>query len=82
MGQTLVFYMGVYNLEKITSTLLENGMDGETPAALIQEGTLPQQQVVISTIDKLAQQVCTKELKPGVVIVGDTVRFADYLKLH
>ena len=40
---TLVFMMGLENIERIMSNLLENGKDGSTPAAVVMRGTSSKQ---------------------------------------
>ena len=44
-SQTLVFYMGLSNLGMIAQRLIEAGMAADTPAALISNGTRPDQHV-------------------------------------
>jgi 5,6-dimethylbenzimidazole synthase len=76
-GQTLVFYMGVYNLTKICARLLEHGMAPATPVAVIQNGTLPDQRVLFATLGTLLQFEFDHAV-PGLVIVGETVRLSPH----
>lgn len=76
-GQTLVFYMGVYNLTRICARLLEHGMSPATPVAVIQNGTLPAQRVHITTLGALPQSAIDHAL-PGLVIVGETVKLSPH----
>lgn len=78
-GQTLVFYMGVYHLEKICGRLLEHGMSAQTPAAVVQEGTLPGQRVVAAPLGLLARSAIDRA-KPGIVIIGETVKLSPYFR--
>lgn len=50
---TLVFLMGVENLDYIVSRLMENGRPADTPVALIRWGTLSKQEVLTGTLDNI-----------------------------
>ncbi|AZE66473.1 uroporphyrin-III C-methyltransferase [Pseudomonas synxantha] len=52
-SQTLVFYMGLANLGVIAQRLIEAGMPADTPAALISNGTRPDQHVVRGPLHQL-----------------------------
>ena len=53
---TLVFYMGMGNLDFITAQLIKNGMDGKTGAAVIADATTPNQRVLQSTVAEINQK--------------------------
>lgn len=77
---TLVFLMGVENLDYISSRLMENGRAADTPVALIRWGTLPEQEVLTGTLDNIVQRV--KEVNfqpPAVIVVGEVVDLRDKL---
>lgn len=72
--ETLVFYMGLANVETICAELRRHGMAGTTPAALIEKGTMPQQRVHIGTLNDLpAQVVSVGAASPALLIVGGVV---------
>ena len=76
-GTTLVIYMGMKRLASIVTDLLAAGMAEDTPAAAIQQGTLPQQRQVVSTVSMLPMAVQQEGLSsPGIIVVGDVVRLA------
>ena len=52
---TLVFLMGITAMEDICKGLLEAGMDPETPAAVLQQGTTAGQKRVVATVNTLKQ---------------------------
>jgi len=52
-SQTLVFYMGLSNLGIIAQRLIEAGLPADTPAALISNGTRPDQHVVRGLLHQL-----------------------------
>lgn len=71
---TLVFLMGVGNLEKITAALIENGRDPKTPVAVIRSGTLPQQETLVGTLADIAHRARDRGIKPpAVIVVGEVV---------
>lgn len=80
-GVTLVIYMGMVNLESIAAELMAAGMPKDTPAAAIENGTLPQQRQVISNLANLAAEVKAGGLRsPAVIVVGEVVNFAQVAK--
>jgi uroporphyrin-III C-methyltransferase/precorrin-2 dehydrogenase/sirohydrochlorin ferrochelatase len=71
MRGTLVILMGLKNLPAIAATLLANGRELATPAALIQEGTTAHQRVIRTTLGQLTEPT---ELRPPVItVIGDVV---------
>lgn len=72
--QTLVFYMGLVNLQPICTQLIAHGRDPETPAALVEKGTTPQQQVIIGTISTLPELIKQQTVEaPTLLIIGGVV---------
>ncbi|MCK5849084.1 MAG: uroporphyrinogen-III C-methyltransferase [Caldisericia bacterium] len=71
---TLVFLMGVSNLQYIVSKLLEFGKSPKTPVAIIHKGTLPEQKSWIGSLDSIVG-IAQKEniTAPSIIIVGETV---------
>lgn len=70
-GGTLVFLMGVTALPKICQGLLEAGMEGQTPAAIVEQGTLPHQRKVVSTLARLPEESRQADIKsPAIILVG------------
>jgi len=69
---TLVFLMGVHNLTLIVSSLINAGCPPEKPIALIEQGTLPEQRILIGTMADILEK--TAEIKPpAIIIVGEVV---------
>lgn len=70
---TLVFLMGINNLPVIVSSLVAAGRLPETPAALIEQGTLPVQRVVAGTLADIVGK--SQAIKPpAIIIIGEVVR--------
>lgn len=81
--QTVVFYMGLHRLGEMTRGLMAAGRDSETPFAIISHASLPTQQVLIGTLDDIAEQQAVANLPtPALLIMGDVVtlygEFAPY----
>lgn len=75
-NQTVVFYMGLVGLATICTQLIAHGRAADTPIALIQQGTLPQQRVITGTLADMVERVAAAEgvRAPTLVIVGEVVR--------
>jgi uroporphyrin-III C-methyltransferase/precorrin-2 dehydrogenase/sirohydrochlorin ferrochelatase len=72
--QTLVFYMGLLGLPTICARLIEHGMDPETPVALVQQGTMPQQRLLVSTLRAMPEVLRGTDIHgPTITIVGQVV---------
>lgn len=77
---TLVGYMGVTALPTVVERLLAAGMDPETPAAMVEQGTTAAQRRVVSTVADLPRAVTEAGLQPPALFaIGPTVRHADRL---
>lgn len=68
---TIVFYMGMGNLNFITERLMESGSAADTPAAVIADATLPTQRVVKATLGRLSEKCKEEKIEPpAIVIIG------------
>ena len=77
--QTLVFYMAVQNVKTIAQQLIFHGMLSSTPAALVFDGTRATQRVIATTLQTLFDRDVEYDRRPGLVIVGETVRLSPLL---
>jgi len=74
---TLVIYMGVARMGKICAALLAAGMRPETPAAAIEQGTLPAQHEVVATLGTLVSRAAAEKIgSPAIIVIGDVVALA------
>ncbi|MDA0663734.1 MAG: uroporphyrinogen-III C-methyltransferase [Proteobacteria bacterium] len=77
---TLVIYMGLAKIERIAGKLMEAGLPADTPAAAIENGTLPSQRVVLSTLAELPGRVAAEKIvAPTLFVIGAVVSLADRL---
>ena len=73
---TLVIYMGVSSLEHIAQGLLQ-GLPAHTPAAVVQNASLPAQREALTTLGELVHTVQGEQLQsPSIIVVGDVVQGA------
>ena len=76
---TVVFYMGLSNLEEITSQLLQRGCPADKPFAIVAQGTSNDQQVVLGTISDIAERVKAMPLpSPALLMMGDVIKANGY----
>lgn len=81
-GQTLVFYMGLGNLAEIAGRLQEAGLAPDTPAALVENGTLAEQRVIRSRLADLPDTARRAELQtPTLTVVGEVTRLFGHHRL-
>jgi len=70
---TLVIYMGVGSSEAI-ATGLQTALAADTPVAIVQNASLPQQRHAITTLAQLPQTLRSTQLaSPSVIVVGSVV---------
>jgi uroporphyrinogen III methyltransferase / synthase len=68
---TLVIYMGVRQLEPIAQRLIGAGRGPSQAAAVIEQGTLPEQRVVSGTLETIASVAASEGVKaPAIVVIG------------
>ena len=66
--------MGLKSLPQVAEQLCRNGMNPDTPAAMISAGTTPAQKTVVATIAELPARTEEQALpSPALLIVGDVV---------
>ena len=71
---TLVILMGVKNLPKISSFLVENGMNANRPVAIIERGLRPDQRVTTGTLEDISEKAQVRGVKPpAIIVIGDVV---------
>ena len=79
-GGTLVILMGVELLAQIAQRLLAGGLAPDTPAAVIQQGTLPEQRTIKGTLATIAQHATEERIQsPAIIVFGAVVALSDAL---
>ena len=73
-GLTLVIYMGVATAASVQDGLLQS-LPAQTPVAVVQHASLPQQRHVLCSLRELADSIAREELgSPAIIIVGDVLQ--------
>ncbi|MGJ8639894.1 MAG: uroporphyrinogen-III C-methyltransferase [Opitutaceae bacterium] len=71
---TLCLYMGVGQLPRISKELIEGGMSGDTPVAIVQWATLNRQRSVYGTLETIVDDLTASGLgAPAMIIIGEVV---------
>lgn len=79
--QTLVIYMGLGRLDVLARRLVEHGLPADTPAALIERATTPQQRWIPATVSTLAERARTEQVQaPALIVVGTVVQAREHLQ--
>ncbi|MEY9891336.1 uroporphyrin-III C-methyltransferase/precorrin-2 dehydrogenase/sirohydrochlorin ferrochelatase [Catenulispora sp. MAP5-51] len=74
MTGTLVILMGIERIGAIAATLVAGGRDPQTPVAVIQEGTMPGERRVQTTLGLIEAAVAEAGIRPpAIVVVGPVV---------
>lgn len=78
--QTLAVYMGVAGLAGFRDGLLAHGRDGDTPFALVENGSRPGQRVVTGTLAELPALAALHAVQsPALLILGEVAALAGTL---
>lgn len=79
-NQTLVIYMGLNGIDIICDQLVKHGMSEDTPIALVEKGTTPDQKVYTSTLKDMPELVANTDIgAPTLTIVGSVVSLREKL---
>lgn len=72
LSGTLIFLMGLGSLPAIAKGLLKSGKSKTTPAAVIENGTLPEQRAVRGTLDTIVDEAVKAQIgTPAIIVVGE-----------
>jgi uroporphyrin-III C-methyltransferase / precorrin-2 dehydrogenase / sirohydrochlorin ferrochelatase len=75
--QTVVIYMGAETLPIIAARLIEHGLAGSTPVALIENGTTARERRVVGTLATIERQAMHAQLNgPTLCMVGEVIGLA------
>ena len=73
-SETLVIYMGVKEAPQICARLIEHGRAADTPIAIVEKATLPEQRTLVGTLASLPALMREQAIKPpALIIVGSVV---------
>ena len=77
---TLIFLMGIANMDFIARRLIECGKDPKTPLACIEKGTTPYQRTVLATLETAGETIVRENVTaPAITIMGGVVELGKTL---
>lgn len=77
MRGTIVVLMGVANAAAIATALVEGGRAPSTAVAVIADGTMATERVLVSTLDRLGADLIDSGIgPPAIIVIGDVVDVA------
>jgi uroporphyrinogen III methyltransferase / synthase len=80
---TICVLMGMRRIEQISRAIIDGGRPPSTPAAVIQWGTRPQQQVAVASLQEIAQTARAKGMtNPAVIIIGEVVSLREQIRWY
>ena len=82
---TLIFYLSIHLLPKLTGEAVAGGYKKSTPVAIVYRASWPDQKIIKGTLDDIAQKVKDQKItRTAIVIIGDVVdpKTYEYSKLY
>lgn len=78
LNGTIVILMGKDTLDELCKGLIEIGKPPQTPVAVIENGTLKNQRVIVGNLENIARIVNEEDVKgAALIVVGDVVKLMD-----
>jgi uroporphyrin-III C-methyltransferase/precorrin-2 dehydrogenase/sirohydrochlorin ferrochelatase len=72
--------MAVNRLAEVVEDLRAEGVGEDTPVAIVENGTLPQERVICSSLSEIAGEAATAGIAPpALILVGEVVRLREQL---
>lgn len=79
-GQPIIIYMGLTHMADTVAALLAGGLAHDTPAALIENATLPSERIVTATLATLCTVAAANDIvSPALIVIGEIVPLRDKL---
>ena len=83
LDSTIVVLMGAGNIRGIAEKVVAGGRPGDTPVAVVQNGTTRDQSVVVGTLADIARRAEEAGVgPPAVIVIGDVVKMRENLEGH
>lgn len=81
--QTLAVYMGVQRFSELMHKLTAHGLAADTPVAIIERGTTPEERVVRGALGQLPMLAAAHSIQsPAMLIIGEVTRQRRYSSTH
>ena len=80
-GSTMVLFLSAGLTKKVSEELIAGGYRPDTPAAIVQKASWPEEKYAVCTVETLAETAEKEGLtKTAIIIVGDAVAEKGYLR--
>ncbi len=80
-GQPIVVYMGLTHMADTVAALMDGGLAADTPAAFVENATLPEERVVVATLGTLGETAARENVvSPALIVVGHIVPLRDKMR--
>jgi uroporphyrin-III C-methyltransferase/precorrin-2 dehydrogenase/sirohydrochlorin ferrochelatase len=74
---TVVLMMAVHNAGAIAEALVAGGRSDDTPVAVVCDGSMPGERIVLSTLGSLSKDLEVEDVRPpAIIVVGNVVAVA------
>lgn len=77
-NHTVVILMGLSRADEISKKAIASGISKDVPTAIIEKASTPEQNTIITTIDKLPVSAKSAS-SPAVIVIGEAVRLSNTL---
>ena len=72
---TLIFYLSVHLLNKISKEAIDGGYKKTTPVAVVYRASRKDQKIILGTLTDIAKKVRDEKIKmTAIVIIGDVIK--------
>jgi len=79
----VVIYMGTEKLEIIIEKIGKGNISGNTKVAVIENGTLKNQRIIIGKLDDIVKKSKQENIKPpAIIIIGNTVNLNETIEWY
>ena len=76
---TLIFYLSVHLLNKISKEAIEGGYKKSTPVAVVYKASRKDQKIILGTLTDIAKKVRDEKIRmTAIVIIGDVIKPKSY----
>ncbi|MBV8373927.1 MAG: uroporphyrinogen-III C-methyltransferase [Candidatus Eremiobacteraeota bacterium] len=80
-NHTLVIMMASGKVAEVAQALITRGLAASTPAAVVENGTLPEQQTAVGTLATIAEAAAAARIAaPAVIVIGGGVALRDRIR--
>ena len=76
---TMIFYLSVHLLSKLTKEAIQGGYKKTTPVAVVYRASWPDQKIIIGTLEDITKKIKDEKItRTSIVIIGDVIKPKSY----